>query len=301
MISISDRVGNPSAGMSSSMVPAAVCTNNVIRSPPTVWRPTSFEWFRSICLQISMRTVNTHERFCSRIVHRMRLPLITGNSSLFASCSATRRMWCVCRKSMAKCLTMISGRFSDSDNSTERFSGKARRPKVLQRFSTRIASSKVSAKCLILILNNIYFCVFRLIEAFGINIGESLPVLPIFADLWLAISKNKALADRITVRSTAVQVTVLQSNDTDNILCVANTHLYFHPDADHIRLLQFYLGFLYVQHIRDTIAVRLSRPPKDISIVFCGDFNSTPDCGIYRLMTQKHVPAGFVDFGSSKL
>lgn len=140
---------------------------------------------------------------------------------------------------------------------------------------------------------------FSLIEAFGMNIGESLSTLPIYSVLWRHIQTNPLLAARITVRSTAVQVTVLRVNDTDQILCVANTHLYFHPDADHIRLLQFYASFLYVQHVRNTIAERLSRPVEDISIVYCGDFNSTPECGIYRLMTQKGVPADFVDFQSS--
>lgn len=40
-------------------------------------------------------------------------------------------------------------------------------------------------------------------------------------------------------RSTAASATFLQSIENPNeILLVGNTHLYFHPDADHIRLIQ---------------------------------------------------------------
>lgn len=33
------------------------------------------------------------------------------------------------------------------------------------------------------------------------------------------------------------------------ILIVGNTHLYFHPNADHIRLLQGFFAVKYVEHI----------------------------------------------------
>lgn len=147
-----------------------------------------------------------------------------------------------------------------------------------------------------------FFAFFRssLIESYAINIGESLPTLAVFADLWAAIRTNPKLAERITARSTTVQVTVVQSKTSDKVLCVANTHLYFHPDADHIRLLQFRLGLLYVEHVRQEILERRRCREADVSIVFCGDFNSVPECGVYKLMTEKHVPADFVDFSSSK-
>lgn len=36
-------------------------------------------------------------------------------------------------------------------------------------------------------------------------------------------------------------------------------------------------------------------------MILCGDFNSVPECGIYTLYTQNHVPADFIDWSSSKL
>lgn len=40
---------------------------------------------------------------------------------------------------------------------------------------------------------------------------------------------------------------------------------------------------------------------KRVSLVFCGDFNSVPECGIYKLFTTGSVPGNFVDYSSSKL
>lgn len=39
---------------------------------------------------------------------------------------------------------------------------------------------------------------------------------------------------------------------------------------------------------------------KDISVVFCGDFNSTPEHGIMQLMTEKHVPVDYKDWRYGK-
>lgn len=89
---------------------------------------------------------------------------------------------------------------------------------------------------------------------------------------------------------------------------MANTHLYFHPDADHIRLLQIGFSMLYIEDIYKQMISELNISNVDdntnlsteISILFCGDFNSTPECGIYKLMTEKLVESDFIDFKSSK-
>ncbi|KAI4464906.1 carbon catabolite repressor protein 4 [Holotrichia oblita] len=39
---------------------------------------------------------------------------------------------------------------------------------------------------------------------------------------------------------------------------------------------------------------------KNINIIFCGDFNSVPDCGIYRLYTTGSVPEDIIDFKSNQ-
>lgn len=97
-----------------------------------------------------------------------------------------------------------------------------------------------------------------------------------------------------------MQVTLLKSKSSDQYLMVGNTHLYFHPDADHIRLLQMAFFMLFVKYIHRNTLRKFHLDPKQISIVFCGDFNSVPECGIFKLMTEKHVPDDFIDFKSSE-
>ena len=57
---------------------------------------------------------------------------------------------------------------------------------------------------------------------------------------------------------------------------------------------------LYVQHIYEEMLKSLAISEKDLTILFCGDFNSVPECGIYKLMTDQFVGPDFVDFQSSK-
>lgn len=141
---------------------------------------------------------------------------------------------------------------------------------------------------------------FSLVRNYGLNIGENISTLDIFEDLWLKIRNNEPLVKRITERSTAVQVTTIKAIDSNQIVVVANTHLYFHPDADHIRLLQIAFGLKYVEYVYRQTKEELQLDANDISIIFCGDFNSFPQCGIFKLMTQQHVEENFVDFRSSE-
>lgn len=89
---------------------------------------------------------------------------------------------------------------------------------------------------------------FKLLDSTRFVLGEHINTNPIYNDIWKKIEQNQKLAERILQRTTTVQTTTLQSTEYNEILLVANTHLYFHPDADHIRLLQ--CGFI-LKHIED--------------------------------------------------
>lgn len=141
---------------------------------------------------------------------------------------------------------------------------------------------------------------FELIEKHGLNLGENIPKASYFSELYERIKSNEKLCERMLTLSTALQVTVLKHKAMEKYLIVANTHLYFHPDADHIRLLQIGFFMLFVKHIYTQTKDMFNLGSEDISIIFCGDFNSVPECGIYKLMTEKFVPDHFVDFKSSE-
>ena len=67
-------------------------------------------------------------------------------------------------------------------------------------------------------------------------------------------------------------------------LCVLNTHLFYHPYAPHIRtmhtaaILEEAAAFI----TSSSASIRATAPmdPKDLALVFCGDFNSDLNEGI---------------------
>ena len=81
-------------------------------------------------------------------------------------------------------------------------------------------------------------------------------------------------------------------------LIVGTTHLFWRPDADHIRLLQ--VGI--VMRILENFAKKLSEenPTKNYSILLCGDFNSTPPFGVLEFMRNKIIDEDYRDWKSAE-
>lgn len=149
--------------------------------------------------------------------------------------------------------------------------------------------------------NLLFLLLFRVLDRQGITLGENLETLEAFQFLWSQIKSNEKLASRIKERSTAIQVTLLRSRQNPvKHLLVANTHFYFHPNADHIRLLQGGFSMLYVRSLYEQFEQQLKLEKDHFAIVFCGDFNSVPECGMYRLMTERFVGDEMADWQSKE-
>jgi len=56
-------------------------------------------------------------------------------------------------------------------------------------------------------------------------------------------------------------------------ILLANTHLFFHPKADFIRLLQAIVCGKHIEKLKYTL-LKEEKDIKDLSILFGGDFNS---------------------------
>ncbi|XP_049869288.1 2',5'-phosphodiesterase 12 [Pectinophora gossypiella] len=140
---------------------------------------------------------------------------------------------------------------------------------------------------------------FKLLTEENIILSQALQTEPCLNSIWTAIKDNQPLNERLLDRSTAASATILQSLDNDNeILVVGNTHLYFHPDADHIRLIQGGIVIYWLKKIRMDILNENSN--KKVSLLLCGDFNSVPSCGIYQLYTTGISPSSLPDWKSNK-
>lgn len=70
------------------------------------------------------------------------------------------------------------------------------------------------------------------------------------ADLRMAVEKVPKLKTKFEVHNTVLQVLVLETmHQPQKLLCVANTHLYFHPYAGHQRLLQAAVSLRHLRNV----------------------------------------------------
>ncbi|XP_018518863.1 2',5'-phosphodiesterase 12 [Lates calcarifer] len=134
---------------------------------------------------------------------------------------------------------------------------------------------------------------FRLLSSHDIMLREALISDPIHSELLERLSANSALKDKIVQRSTSLQVSVLEDlNKPGRKVCVANTHLYWHPKGGNVRLVQMGVALKHLSHVISEVA-------PGAPLVFCGDFNSSPDSGVLQLVSETVVPQQHPDWSSS--
>ena len=80
-------------------------------------------------------------------------------------------------------------------------------------------------------------------------------------------------------------------------LILATTHLFFKPDADHIRLLQIGMILRELENIKNSVQQEFSG---DFSIMLCGDFNSTPPFGVLEFIQSQKIAENHSDWKSSE-
>lgn len=131
------------------------------------------------------------------------------------------------------------------------------------------------------------------------------------SELYSALLKAPTVIHDLQQMHSILQLTLLQ-----NIACpsryiyVANTHLYFHPAADHIRLIQVITCTKALQKAEEEFrgSALAQCPPSpitthqpDVALVFCGDFNSCPCIGAYQFLTTGSVDSSHLDWTKYKL
>ena len=90
--------------------------------------------------------------------------------------------------------------------------------------------------------------------------------------------------------TTVAQLTVLQplshAGAAEGPICLLNTHLFFHPQAPHIRSLHVAAMLAEAHALAESAAAELGRTP---TLLFCGDLNSDINEG---------MPGGFAELPS---
>lgn len=134
---------------------------------------------------------------------------------------------------------------------------------------------------------------FRLLSSHDVVLSEALGSDSLHSDLLQKLSSNADLKEKVLQRSTSLQVTILQDLlQPDRAVCVANTHLYWHPTGGNVRLVQMGVALTHLGHVISTVS-------PGAALVFCGDFNSTPPSGVCELLTHSSLPQTHSDWLSS--
>ncbi|KAL3281900.1 hypothetical protein HHI36_005105 [Cryptolaemus montrouzieri] len=109
-----------------------------------------------------------------------------------------------------------------------------------------------------------------------------------FAPLYSLLKKEQSLKNLFMKQSTSLQTTVLKCKEVKRIVVIGNTHLYYHPDATTVRLIQAYMATMYLSYVKE----RMEQEWKNfvVDVIFCGDFNSSPGGLVYKFLCEGTIP-----------
>jgi 2',5'-phosphodiesterase len=101
----------------------------------------------------------------------------------------------------------------------------------------------------------------------------------------------ESLGDVVTERLTTVaQIALIRLapvGETEGaLLLVANTHLFFHPHAQHIRIMQAATIMTRLTQLQEQVLQSHGHRPR---LMFCGDLNSTPGTATVRFLSGEPV------------
>ena len=128
-------------------------------------------------------------------------------------------------------------------------------------------------------------------------LSESLENNPAMNDIKEKTSAKAELWESIVARPTALQIVTLRSaEDPGKVVILGTTHLYFKPDADHIRLIQVAICAKELEE--EMSRVKGSDPEAEVGVFLSGDFNSTPPFGVLQFMRSRHIDSDHADWRS---
>jgi len=139
---------------------------------------------------------------------------------------------------------------------------------------------------------------FKQISFSSVFLPEALKNDETFDYILSKVKGQDKLMESLTNRTTTVSVMVLEHISTGNIIIVGNTHLYFEPNADHIRLIQTEMCRLIISNKK--LDIERENPQKKCSIIFNGDFNSTPPFGVLEYLTTGFIGSDHMDWRSQE-
>lgn len=114
----------------------------------------------------------------------------------------------------------------------------------------------------------IYYCIlcillvfFRVIHSQQLVLCDEFKQNAIFKHIKESVYYGPDIEDILLKVATSLQVTVLQSKILKQKLIVGNTHLYYHPDANQVRIVQVAIITTFLNHLKEKF--------KQVSYIMC--------------------------------
>ncbi|CEM04528.1 unnamed protein product [Vitrella brassicaformis CCMP3155] len=147
---------------------------------------------------------------------------------------------------------------------------------------------------------------FDLLEKHDITFRDSLLSEPALQDAVNVLrQKWPHFFDEVLPHLTTIfQLLLLQDKVTHRLLIVANTHLFFHPQAKHIRLLQTALLLHRIHQLKARCEEAAQQQQQcdgspagqRVGVVLCGDLNSVPWTAAIQLLKTGYVESDHRDW-----
>ncbi|EFO20952.2 endonuclease/Exonuclease/phosphatase [Loa loa] len=134
---------------------------------------------------------------------------------------------------------------------------------------------------------------FRCLESHNMWLPDLLntETYPENVDIIELLKSSDELNAMFISKPAVIQVLVLDNSslfaEGNGILLLANTHLYFDPRFEIIKILQALLCARWVVRVATDYANH--NPRAKLHILFAGDFNSTPDGPVYHLLSTGNI------------
>ncbi len=124
----------------------------------------------------------------------------------------------------------------------------------------------------------------------SISISEFFASDPSCSEMLRELQGAPIFLNQVTKKSSIILVVLLRSVECpSNYLLVANTHLYYHPKGDHVRLVQAAVMVNYLRTRVEKFAGLLGEQGEEgarIATVIGGDFNSCPCIAAYDYLVK---------------
>ncbi|EGD80254.1 hypothetical protein PTSG_10930 [Salpingoeca rosetta] len=121
---------------------------------------------------------------------------------------------------------------------------------------------------------------WSLLEAHRLNLTRQWRVHSTIASV---ASSQPALQDQLENSTTVAQLLLLQCADGSRhydgqLLCVVNCHLFSHPMAPHVRVIQ---AAVIAAEIKDRFGA--------VPVIWCGDFNANPNAAVVQFLHHRSI------------